>query len=199
MNRERDPRTISRRAALRWSLAGLLPGLVLQGRAQRQDSLAARLPWPGQVGRPRDRITDYENDPFIVGVEGRIRCTCGCNLDVHTCRTTDFTCQTSPAMHRAVVAMVEEGKTAEEILDAFVAQYGEMVLMAPKKEGFNWAAYVVPGFLITLVGGIMAWILMRRTSRMRRPAPVSVEADGEWGLAADETARLNAELERLER
>ena len=39
----------------------------------------------------------------------------------------------------------QAGKTAQEILDAFVAKYGEKALMAPKPEGFNLAGYLLPG------------------------------------------------------
>ncbi|MDH3458090.1 MAG: cytochrome c-type biogenesis protein CcmH [Gemmatimonadota bacterium] len=151
---------------------------------------------PFRVGRPRDRITDYENDPFIVALESRMRCTCGCNLDVYTCRTTDFTCATSPAMHREVVQMVESGKTAQEVLDAFVAQHGEMVLMAPKKEGFNLLGYFLPGAAIALVGTWLVWALGRR-----RTAVAAVEArDGVdlSGLAPEDRAKLEAELSNLE-
>src|SRR5204862_2900899 len=77
-------------------------------------------------------------------IEHRLRCQCGCTLDVYTCRTTDFSCQVSPAMHRDVMALVSVGYSAQEILDAFVDTYGERALMAPKKEGFNWAGYLVP-------------------------------------------------------
>lgn len=151
---------------------------------------------PFRVGRPRDRVTDYENDPFIVGLEGRLRCTCGCNLDVYTCRTTDFTCATSPAMHRQLVEMVESGKTAQEVIDAFVAQHGEMVLMAPKKEGFNLLGYFLPGAAIALVGAWLVWMLSRRRTRV-----AAVEArDGVdlSGLAPEERAKLEAELSHLE-
>jgi cytochrome c-type biogenesis protein CcmH len=148
------------------------------------------------VGRPRDRITDYENDPFIVGLEGRLRCTCGCNLDVYTCRTTDFTCATSPAMHRQLVEMVESGKTAQEVIDAFVAQHGEMVLMAPKKEGFNLLGYFLPGVAIASVGAWLIWALTKRRTRV-----VTAEAsDGVdvSGLVPEERAKLEAELQNLE-
>ena len=42
-------------------------------------------------------------------------------------------------MHRDVVALVNGGYTAQEIIDAFVGVYGERVRMAPKKSGFNAA------------------------------------------------------------
>ena len=77
-------------------------------------------------------------------VEHRMRCQCGCTLDVYTCRTTDFSCQVSPSMHRDVMGLVAGGYTAQEILDAFVGVYGERVLMAPPAAGFNLVGWVAP-------------------------------------------------------
>jgi cytochrome c-type biogenesis protein CcmH len=193
------PTLLTRRRALAAGFAALVPAALRAQGPQDTDGVA-RLPRPDAAGQPRDRVTDYENDPFIVGVEGKLRCTCGCNLSVYTCRTTDFTCATSPAMHQQVIALVEEGKTAQEILDAFVAQHGETVLMAPIKEGFNIAAYVVPGIAIAAAGSVMSWILVRR---MRRSAAESATLDDAGAedpdLAAEDRVLLEAELERLER
>lgn len=199
---------MNRRDALKLSVLALVPTSVRRqgkGGETGQDTLqpsTAALRWPGVAGRERERVTDYENDPFIVGVEEKLRCTCGCNLSVYVCRTTDFTCTVSPAMHREVIALFEEGKDAQEILDAFVARYGEMVLMAPPKEGFNIAGYVVPGIAIVTVGGLMVWLLAKRTRRMAAVAAAhgGVQGAGSEGedLSPDEAARLEAELERLE-
>lgn len=190
-------RPLTRRSALAL-VAALVPapllGLQRGGGGQLPDSQVLPLMDPYRAGRPRARVTDYENDPFIVGVEQQLRCTCGCNLSVYTCRTTDFTCTVSPQLHGEVIALVEDGKTAEEILDAFVARYGEVVLMAPRKEGFNLAGYVVPGIAITLVGGAMAWVLTRRTARA-----AASEAAGAGTLSPEDAARLEAELSQLER
>ena len=90
--------------------------------------------------RARASMSKDERD----ALEHEIRCQCGCTLDVYTCRTTDFSCQVSPAMHRDVLSLVEGGYSAQEILDAFVQTYGERALMSPKREGFNWAGYLVP-------------------------------------------------------
>ena len=183
----------------------LLPPLPLLRTARGQEGQTGQegeapdLYDPSRVGRPRVRSTDYENDPFIIDVESRLRCTCGCNLDVYTCRTTDFTCGTSPAMHREVVQLVEQGKSADEILEAFIAQHGEMVLMAPKKEGFNLAAYFVPGAAISLVGGMLIWILARRRSMVAAAStPDELPAPDAQGLSDSEQQRLNDEMKRLE-
>lgn len=165
---------------------------------QRSDSLVGDLMDPGRAGRLQSRVTKYENDPFVVDVEGKIRCTCGCNLSVYTCRTTDFTCTTSPAMHQRVVELLEQGKSAQQILDAFVAQYGESVLMAPPREGFNILGYVVPGILITLVGGTLAWVIVRRTRVRLAEAGGGVDAETDSSLPPDQAAKLKAEMEKLE-
>jgi cytochrome c-type biogenesis protein CcmH len=182
---------LDRRRFLQLGAVAVLPAMT--GRVQ-DDSAAAKLWQPDLAGRPRDAVTDYQNDPFIIGVESRLRCSCGCSLDIYTCRTTDFTCTYAPELHREIVGMVQDGKTAEEIIAAFVAEYGEKALMAPPKEGFNWAGYLLPGIGITLVGTVLAWILVRRH---RSPAPVAA-GDDVADITAEDDARLRAELDRLE-
>jgi cytochrome c-type biogenesis protein CcmH len=97
-------------------------------------------------------------------LEHRIRCQCGCTLDVFTCRTTDFACQVSPAMHRDIMTLVEGGYSAQEILDAFVNEYGDRVLMAPPKVGFNILGYVLPSVAVA-IGAIVLAIVIRRMHR----------------------------------
>ncbi|MEO8624066.1 MAG: cytochrome c-type biogenesis protein CcmH [bacterium] len=110
------------------------------------------------------------NDEERDALERQIRCQCGCTLDVYICRTTDFSCQVSPAMHRDIISLVEGGYPAQEILDAFVTTYGERALMAPKREGFNLAGYLVP-FAALGVGAVALTVVLRGMSR--RPAPVA--------------------------
>ena len=125
-------------------------------------------------------------------VEHRIRCQCGCTLDVYTCRTTDFTCQVSPSMHRDVMSLVSGGYTAQEIVDAFVGVYGERVLMAPPAAGFNLLGWVAP--FVALGGGALAVSLLLRN--WRRPATAKVAAGAPPKRAGDATedelARLQA-------
>jgi hypothetical protein len=86
---------LSRRGFLgRLGAAALIP---MQG----QEPLAGT----GEVGTLRDpaaagrsraptEIADY--DERIKAIEHRLACSCGCTLDIFTCRTTDFTCTYSP-------------------------------------------------------------------------------------------------------
>jgi cytochrome c-type biogenesis protein CcmH len=128
-------------------------------------------------------------------LEHNIRCQCGCTLDVYTCRTTDFSCQVSPAMHRDVMSLVEGGYSADEIVDAFVATYGERALMAPKREGFNWAGYLVP--FAALGAGAAALVTVLR--RMQRRTVAVAAARGEatrMNATPDELAALQAAIRR---
>jgi cytochrome c-type biogenesis protein CcmH len=101
-------------------------------------------------------------------LEHQIHCQCGCNLDVYTCRTTDFACSVSPAMHSDVMGLVDGGHSAQEILNAFKAVYGEKVLMSPVRSGFNLVGYTMP-FLALGAGAIGVAALLQRWKSHTRP------------------------------
>lgn len=128
-------------------------------------------------------------------LEHRIKCQCGCILDIYTCRTTDFSCQVSPAMHRDVLRLVAGGYDAQEILDAFVQTFGEVALTEPKKEGFNWAGYFVPSIAIA-TGAVVITMLLRkwgaeaRVAAEARAAAAPSPGASVPGMSTDDLARL---------
>jgi cytochrome c-type biogenesis protein CcmH len=63
-----------------------------------------------------------------------------------------------------------QGKSEEEILQAYVSQYGERILAKPSKQSFNLLAWILP-FAALLIGG---WILWRFLHRHAAPPPASV-------------------------
>jgi cytochrome c-type biogenesis protein CcmH len=174
-------------APARVSLAQQAAGVADTSNLFAMDQSAARtVRRPAKPGA-RPSMTPQERDDL----EHRIRCQCGCTLDVFTCRTTDFSCQVSPAMHRDVLALVDGGYDAQEILDAFVSVYGDRARMAPPREGFNLLAYVIPGIAIA-VGAIVLAVIIRR---WHRPAPLT-PAGMTTGLEAtpEELQRLEAAI-----
>lgn len=72
-----------------------------------------------------------------------------------------------------VRAMVAEGKNRDEILNHYVAQYGERILAAPRAEGFNILAYVLPW--AALIFG--AWLLIVLIKKLRAPASSPSQVD----------------------
>jgi len=141
-----------------------------------------RSPKPGA----RPTLTKEQSD----ALEHQIGCACPCTLDVFTCRTTDFSCSISPAMHRDVIGLVEGGYSADEIIAAFVDTYGEKVLLAPKREGFNWAGYLVP-FAALGTGAVVVGALIRRWGARAAAAPAAAPLD-DMNATPDELARLAA-------
>ena len=188
----------------RWFLgrlgaAALLPLQQAEGPLAGQGEVGT-LRDPGAAGRSRapTEVADY--DERIKTIEQRLACSCGCTLDIFTCRTTDFTCTYSPQLHREVVDLDRAGKTAQEILDAFVGKYGEKALMAPKPEGFNLWGYLLPGSAILLAGGALVAFISRR-----RVAMAEATASGEATKPSDAptptagTPPVSATPEEMER
>lgn len=167
-----------------------------QGGAVAADTLA----FP--AGRPSAPLGPLDNDAGVIALERRLRCACGCTLDVYTCRTTDFSCTYSPRMHAIVVGKVQQGDSPQQIVDWFLAQPesefgGSKVLMAPPARGFNLMGYLVPGLAVSAVGlGLAAWIARQRAS-VAAPAALDRAAPP---VAADpeKLARLRRALDDIE-
>ena len=88
-----------------------------------------------------------------------------------------------------------EGKTSQQILDSYVAEYGDRILAEPPARGFNLLVYVAPWvFLVASVGLVV--VVIRRL-RAVNAAPASA------GRAApapteDEADRIDEELRNLD-
>jgi cytochrome c-type biogenesis protein CcmH len=134
-------------------------------------------------------MTDAQRDDL----EHQIHCQCGCNLDIYTCRTTDFACSVSPAMHADVMGLVAGGHTAPEILAAFRAVYGEKVLMAPLKSGFNLVGYTMP-FVALGTGAVIVAALLKRW-KSRTPAIAGIPTH-HVDATEGELAALDAAVKR---
>lgn len=63
--------------------------------------------------------------------------------------------------------LISEGKTREEIMDMYVAIYGERILASPRAQGFNVMAYVMPP-LFLLMGGLL---LVYAINQMKNSGP----------------------------
>ena len=162
----------------------------------QQDSLpgtgpAGRVWDPARAGRGVDTVTAGDNNLAIQNIEKQLKCTCGCGLDVYTCRTTDFTCSVSPAMHKQVLALAATGLSGPQIIAAFVQANGPAVLMEPPKHGFNLAGYFVPGAAI-LAAGVLLFLTLRRWAASAAPVPV---VPAPTGASAGELERLQRALD----
>jgi cytochrome c-type biogenesis protein CcmH len=166
--------------ALRGQQGAEAPGATMEG----DGYVPVRRPPRPAAG---NRLTPLERD----AVERMLACPCPCTLDVFTCRTS-MPCGFSPRLHADVVQLADGGYSADDILAAFEQAYGEKILMAPHKQGFNWVGWVAP-FAAVGGGALAAGALIRQwgrraAERRMSASPVPIEASD------DEMARLEAAI-----
>jgi cytochrome c-type biogenesis protein CcmH len=98
------------------------------------------------------------------------------------------------AERRQIRELIAQGKSAQEIKDALVAQYGERVLALPHDDGFNLAVYLVPVAVLAIALALLALALprWRRHARARAAQPAAATPT----LSSEDMRRLDEELAR---
>jgi len=137
----------------------------------------------------------------IEAFERELACPCPCTLDVYTCRTTDFNCGISPAVHKDVQTLVDGGYSGDEIMAAMTETYGDFILMTPRKRGFNLLAWFAP-FAAMGVGAVAIGALLRSWRRNADAATTAREVASANALstrAAETPSNLDATPEELAR
>jgi cytochrome c-type biogenesis protein CcmH len=134
----------------------------------------------------------------VEAFERQLACPCPCTLDIYTCRTTDFTCGISPAVHGDIQRLVDGGYSADEIMAAMTGTYGDFILMTPRKQGFNLLAWFAP-FAALALGAVGIGALLRSWRVNAKEAAARAERQAiatSAGVDAtpEELARLEAAL-----
>jgi len=97
-------------------------------------------------------------------LEGEIMCpVCSTTLDQSD----------SPIARRMkadIATRIAAGDSKQEIEDALVAEFGQQILAAPPKKGFNLLAWILP-FVALFGGALILGVLAWRWSRNREPRP----------------------------
>jgi cytochrome c-type biogenesis protein CcmH len=105
------------------------------------------------------------------------------------------TCSKADEIKAEIKQKIAQGMTEQQIVNAFVAEYGQVVLSAPPKSGFNLAAWMIP-FVAFLVGGIVLFTFLKRQQEPSE-GPAQSPASLDQTPTDDEyRQRLNEELEQ---
>jgi cytochrome c-type biogenesis protein CcmH len=83
-------------------------------------------------------------------------------------------CGTAEQIKADIQNMINKGMTEKEIIDSYVAQYGQTVLAAPPRSGFNLTAWILP-FAAFAFGGFLLFKFLRRNQQQvsaQESAPV---------------------------
>ena len=87
---------------------------------------------------------------MLADLENALMCKCDdkCGKVLVNC-----TCSTAAKTRKKFTKMLDSGLTVDQIVQQQITEYGETVLSAPTKTGFNLTAWVIP-FGALLVGGV---------------------------------------------
>jgi cytochrome c-type biogenesis protein CcmH len=132
-----------------------------------------------------------ERSPTLPELERELICP--------TCHET-LAASTSPIAERMrafIRGRIAAGDTKSEIKDELVKQFGESVLAAPPKSGFNLLAWVLPLVGIVLAAGVVGF-LAYRWSRSRKAEGPEPSASGRFSLDPELESRLDEELARYD-
>jgi cytochrome c-type biogenesis protein CcmH len=128
----------------------------------------------------------------------KIKCMChGCDMPAATCShpggAFSGMCDTAKGMLKEVDQHIAKGETDEQIMRAFVQEYGTQVYTEPPKSGFSLVAWVMPSVYLFVGAGLVVFVI----SRWRKPpAPPAAGAGGAPGISAELLERARAQASR---
>ncbi len=122
-------------------------------------ALSQAAPTPQASMSPLPQARNVEASPELRKVLDSILCQCGCGLTAYACEGT-MLCSVSSAMRKDAERMLASGMTADQAIEAFAADYGEGILAAPPKSGFDLTAWVLP-FVVLGAGGLLVGFSIR--------------------------------------
>lgn len=176
------------RGATVWWLEAVVVALVVAAMLVVSGSTTLNRAWAADRATP---LTPAQ-EALAVRLEGKLIAPC-CwvqTVDQHQSEAAD-------QVKAQIRMLVAQGKGEDEVLDSFVAQYGEKILASPRARGFNAIVYVLPVVAFLIAAGVVAVLVLRWRRRPAMEASVAAVAPVS---ATDEAlkARLEDELSHFD-
>jgi len=129
----------------------------------------------------------------------KINCMCrGCNMPAGICShpggAFSGPCETAKAMLKEVDQHIAKGETDEQILQAFVQEYGTQVYAEPPKSGFSLVAWILPSVYLFVGVGVVIFVIARW--RKRSEPLTATSAAGALGISPESLERARAQVSR---
>jgi cytochrome c-type biogenesis protein CcmH/NrfF len=115
-------------------------------------------------------------------VTSQLICPCSCGEILSGC-----VCETGKTMQGFVSDELRAGKSKDQITASLVSKYGEVILGAPKAEGFNLVVWIAP-FVATLLGFLIAGFVLRRWVQRRATHVLATAGPGSPGFPGSAAA-----------
>ena len=109
------------------------------------------------------KMQDFVLEDKVREVASGLRCVVCQNLSV-----ADSPSELAKEMRNLVRELIQQGKSPAEIRAYFVSRYGEFVLLAPPKRGFNLLLWGLP-FLTIAAGACGVYFVAKRWTAQREP------------------------------
>jgi hypothetical protein len=129
----------------------------------------------------------------------KIKCLCkGCDMSAGLCAhpggSFSGPCDTAKSELREIDQHLANGESEQQVIEAFVRQYGTIAYMEPPKHGFGLVAWLMPILYSVLGLGVVILVVRKWTSH--RPATTAgVAVTSPIARAALERARAQAARE----
>lgn len=99
-------------------------------------------------------------------VKRNLICQCSCQMTISACEGS-MNCQFADNLTVEVSGMIKNGLSKEQIEAQYIMQYGEQILAAPTKRGFNLIVWILPYAAIIIAGIVIVktlqvWVLQDR-------------------------------------
>jgi cytochrome c-type biogenesis protein CcmH/NrfF len=126
-----------------------------------------------------------------------LKCMCkGCDMTAGGCAhpggAFSGPCDTAKSMLKEVDLHLAKGESDQQVIDAFVAQYGTIVYVEPPTKGFGLVAWLMPVFYSVVGFGLLVFVVRKMRHRQlatvaSSPAVHSESLDRARAQAARET------------
>ena len=127
--------------------------------------------------------SEYES-PEVNGIAKKLNCNCGCKLNMACIMPPTGVCPVCKENKIRIANMLKQGKSETEILNTYVKEQGQAVLVVPPGQ-FGFAG----PFIALGIGLVVVFFVIKRY-RALRPAPVAAPADD------TELARYQSQIEK---
>lgn len=101
-------------------------------------------------------LPDSEVAARTKGIASQLRCPVCQGLSLQESQS-----ELSQQMKDVIREQIVAGKTDEQVIDYFLAKYGEWILLEPRAKGFNLAVYLLP-FIVLLGGMAVLYVSVKR-------------------------------------
>src|SRR5262250_479961 len=110
----------------------------------------------------------------------KLKCMCrGCDMSAGLCAhpggSFSGPCDTAKGMLKEVDAHLAKGESEQQIIDAFVAEYGSLVYVEPPKKGFGLVAWLMPVAYSVVGLGLLVFVVRKWAIK---PPPAAVVPTG---------------------